>query len=152
MRRRAGGAGVTHASATRAAAAPLLDSGPPMLDDEITGNDAPNDHEPASVERLVVSTVPDLDTARRLARLVVGERLAACVHILPAGVSVYRWEGAIEEATEHTLLVKTTAERLPELAAVLQREHPYSCPELLSFGAEGGLRAYLEWVRSSCAS
>lgn len=122
-----------------------------MLDDDSTGDEAPSDHEPARGEKLVVSTVPDLETARRLARLLVEGHLAACVNILPPALSVYRWEGAVEEAEEHVLLIKTTEERVAELAALLRREHPYACPELLSFAAEGGLRAYLEWIRASCA-
>ena len=91
-------------------------------------------------------TCPDAASAERLAGALVGERLAACVQVLPGVRSVYRWQGAVERADEVLLLVKTTRERLDALAARVRALHPYELPELVAVEAAGGLPDYLAWV------
>ena len=91
-------------------------------------------------------TCPDLASAERLAEALVGERLAACVQVLPGLRSVYRWQGAMERADEVLLLIKTTRERLDAVAARIRALHPYELPELLAVEAAGGLPDYLDWV------
>ena len=91
-------------------------------------------------------TCPDLAGAERLAEALVGERLAACVNVLPGVRSVYRWQGTVERADEVLLLIKTTRERLDALAARVRALHPYELPELLAVEAAGGLPDYLDWV------
>lgn len=91
-------------------------------------------------------TCPDAASAERVAESLVGERLAACVNLLPGVRSVYRWQGAIERTDEVLLLVKTTHARLDALAARLRELHPHELPELVAVEAAGGLPAYLEWV------
>ena len=91
-------------------------------------------------------TCPDPDSAGRLARALVEERLAACVNLLPGVRSVYRWQGTVEEAAEVLLLIKTTRDRLDALAARVRALHPYELPELLAVEAAGGLPGYLDWV------
>lgn len=95
---------------------------------------------------LVLSTCPDADTAQRLARALVEERLAACVSALPGVVSTYRWQEGVEQATEVQLLIKTTGDRLAALTARLVELHPYELPEILAVEAAAGLPAYLDWV------
>lgn len=95
---------------------------------------------------LCLCTCPDRDTARGLARTLVEERLAACVQLLPEMMSIYRWQGAVEEASEVQLLIKTAAARLDALAARVRTLHPYNVPELIAFEAVGGLPDYLRWV------
>lgn len=95
---------------------------------------------------LVFCTCPDTASARRIADAVVGERLAACVNLVPGLVSVYRWQGKIEQAGEILLLIKTTQDRLPALTARLTELHPHELPEVLAVEADAGLPAYLEWV------
>jgi periplasmic divalent cation tolerance protein len=97
--------------------------------------------------RLVLTTVPDAETATRLARALVEERLAACVNVVPGVRSHYRWQGALEESSELLLLVKTRADRCAALAARIQALHPYELPEVLELPAAGGSAAYLDWVR-----
>ncbi|MEM1062449.1 MAG: divalent-cation tolerance protein CutA [Planctomycetota bacterium] len=70
---------------------------------------------------------PDRETALRLARTLVEERLIACGNVIDGVTSVYRWEGAIEESPEVILLAKTTAERADEAAKRAETLHPYSC-------------------------
>ncbi|TFV99598.1 divalent-cation tolerance protein CutA [Oxalobacteraceae bacterium OM1] len=95
---------------------------------------------------LVMTNVPDTDTAQRIARALVEQRLAACVNSLPGVHSVYRWQGAVEEAAEITLLIKTVHERYDALEAAIKTLHPYDVPEILAVPIAAGLPAYLGWV------
>lgn len=96
---------------------------------------------------LVCSNVPDLDLARKMARHLLEERLAACVNILPAVQSMYRWQGALEEATEVSLQIKTTQALYAELEAAIKAMHPYEVPEIIAIPVVAGSPAYLDWVR-----
>ena len=97
---------------------------------------------------LVLTNLPDEDTARTLAGTLVESRLAACVNILAPCRSVYRWEGKVEDASEVPLLIKTTAERYPALEAAIRQYHPYELPEIVAVPIEHGLPDYLRWVIS----
>lgn len=96
--------------------------------------------------RLVVSNVPDDAVARTIARALVEERLAACVNVLGACRSVYRWQGAIETADEITLLVKTTEARHDECVRRLAALHPYDVPEIVTLAPEAVWPAYAQWA------
>jgi periplasmic divalent cation tolerance protein len=91
-------------------------------------------------------TAPDEETGRRIARALVEERLAACVNVLPGVRSIYRWKGAVEEASEVMLVAKTRAERAGLLAARVRALHPYELPEVVALPVTDGSRAYLRWV------
>ena len=95
---------------------------------------------------LVFCSCPDPATAQRLATALVEARLAACVSVLPQVRSVYRWQGAVEQADETLLLAKTAAARLPALVERLEALHPYELPEIVAVEAAAGLPAYLDWV------
>lgn len=95
---------------------------------------------------LVLTNLPDRAAAERLADLVIGQKLAACVNILAPCRSVYRWKGAVQHDEEHPLLIKTTAERYPALEQALRSGHPYELPEIIALPIERGLPAYLDWV------
>ena len=94
-------------------------------------------------------TAPDAETARRLARLLVEERLAACVQVLPGITSVYRWEGTVEVATEHLLLVKSTSERFEAIRERVCAEHPYDTPEVLAVPVVAADVRYAAWLDAS---
>ena len=96
---------------------------------------------------LVLTTAPDLEVARRLARSLVECRIAACASLVPGLESHYRWQGRVESASEVQVLLKTTRERLSALEAALGEEHPYEVPELLAVPVAGGGAAYLDWLR-----
>jgi periplasmic divalent cation tolerance protein len=95
---------------------------------------------------LVMTNLPDMQSAQALARKLVDQRLAACVNCLPAVKSVYRWQGAIEEADEVTVFIKTVASRYAELEAAIKQSHSYQLPELVALPVAAGLPPYLEWV------
>lgn len=99
---------------------------------------------------LALVTCGSAAEARRIARAVVEERLAACVNILPGTVtSIYRWKGKIESARERLLLIKTSRKRLAKLQAVVERLHSYDVPEFLVVPIVAGSRAYLAWLGES---
>ncbi|GHE31113.1 divalent-cation tolerance protein CutA [Vulcaniibacterium thermophilum] len=100
---------------------------------------------------LVFSTCPDAASADAIARALVGEGLAACVTRLPGARSTYRWQGAVEEAEEVQLLIKTTRPRLQALAERLRALHPYELPELVAVEAQGGWAPYLQWIAEQTA-
>jgi periplasmic divalent cation tolerance protein len=95
---------------------------------------------------LVMTNLADGASAQALARALVERRLAACVNLLPAVQSIYRWQGAVEEAAEVTLLIKTTAARYAELEQAIRALHPYELPEVIAVPVCAGLPAYLGWI------
>jgi periplasmic divalent cation tolerance protein len=95
---------------------------------------------------LVMTTVPDLDTGERLARLLVEARLAACVNIIAGVTSIYRWQGAVEQASEYQLLIKTSARRYHAVEEALRAHHPYETPEIIAVPVIDGSPAYLRWL------
>ena len=100
----------------------------------------------AETIRVVLVTAPDLAAARTLARRMVEGRMAACVNLLPAVESVYRWQGALESANEVLLVIKTSAERLAELEGFVAREHPYEVPEFVVLDPSHVGANYLAWL------
>jgi periplasmic divalent cation tolerance protein len=97
---------------------------------------------------LVVTSLPDRESAEKLAVLLVERRLAACVNILAPCTSVYRWHGEIQHDEEHSLLIKTVQDRYAELEALIRANHPYELPEIIAVSLLHGLPAYLQWVDS----
>ena len=101
----------------------------------------------ANAPLVVLITAPDERVARSLATELVGRKLAACVNLVPGVISIYRWEGAVEEAREVLLLAKTRRARLAELEAAVLELHPYDVPEFVALEpahVEARYRAWLE--------
>jgi periplasmic divalent cation tolerance protein len=97
--------------------------------------------------RVVLVTCRSLAEGRKIARAVVGKRLAACVNVVSAPVeSVYRWKGKVESAKELLLVIKTTARRVKELENEIARMHSYDVPEFLVLPVDFGSQGYLEWL------
>jgi periplasmic divalent cation tolerance protein len=95
---------------------------------------------------LVLTTLPDEDTARRIAHDMVARGLAACVSIGAPVRSVYRWNQRIEDSVETPLTLKTSTARYDELEQALRAAHPYELPEIIALPVERGLAEYLLWV------
>jgi periplasmic divalent cation tolerance protein len=99
---------------------------------------------------VVLVTCASAAEARRIAKTVVEERLAACVNVLPGAVtSIYRWKGKVETARERLLLIKTSRKRLAKLQAAVERLHSYEVPEFIALPIVQGSRAYLNWLAES---
>jgi periplasmic divalent cation tolerance protein len=103
------------------------------------------------VEKYVqaTTTTPSRDVARRIARMLVDRRLAACVQIVGPIESIYRWQGRVETAREWLCLIKTTRARFREVAATVQTLHPYDTPEIVALPIAAGSQRYLEWLAAS---
>jgi len=97
---------------------------------------------------LVLTNCPDEESANAIALALVEERLAACVNILPRVQSVYRWQGAVESATEIPLFIKSTATNYAALEAAIRNRHPFQVPEIIALPVDRGLPAYLDWIAS----
>ena len=98
---------------------------------------------------LVYVTVPDRACAMSLAREVVDVGLAACANILPNMTSIYFWNGAVEEAEEIILLLRTRADLFDKLEEKIRAMHPYDVPCIVALPLSHGSKAYLEWINDS---
>lgn len=101
---------------------------------------------------LILTTLPDPDTARQLARQLVEARLAACVNVLAPCTSVYRWQAQVQEDAETPLLIKTSADRYAAVETFLVQHHPYELPEIIALPIVQGLAGYLDWVRAETSA
>jgi periplasmic divalent cation tolerance protein len=97
-------------------------------------------------KRIVLSTTGSEEEARKIARHLVENRLAACVNIVPRIESVYRWEGKVESNHEWLLVIKTTGERFPAVRDAIRELHAYELPECIALSIEDGSTDYLEWI------
>lgn len=95
---------------------------------------------------LVLTNVPDMARAEKLAHALIESRAAACVNVLAACRSIYRWRDAVDTADEIPLLVKTTVADYPLVETIVCAHHPYDVPELIAVPITHGLPAYLDWV------
>lgn len=98
---------------------------------------------------VVLMTAANGEEAARLADLLIGAHLAACVQILPEMESVYRWEGKIERQAETLLLAKTTRSKFEELEREVRALHSYETPEIIALQIVAGSEPYLEWLTSA---
>ena len=95
---------------------------------------------------IVITTVPDEILAVKISESLLQQRFGACVHMLPPGISRYRWHGKTDTSTEITLLIKSTTDRYAELECDIRRLHSYETPEILAFPAITGFPDYLKWI------
>jgi len=95
---------------------------------------------------VVLVTCPSVEEARRIARVLLEERLAACINIVPGLTSLFWWEGKLDEAQEALMIIKTRASLLPELTTRVRELHPYEVPEVVALPIVGGSEDYLSWV------
>jgi periplasmic divalent cation tolerance protein len=101
---------------------------------------------------VVLTTCESEEEAERIARFLVEKRLAACVNILPKARSIYRWKGAVEDAQELILLIKSRRDVFETLRAELLKIHSYEVPEAIALPVVDGSHAYLAWIDRELAS
>ncbi len=109
----------------------------------------PDSNNQQSLYQLVLCTCPDETSAVNIAENIVAQKLAACVNVLPGVYSVYHWQGNVESAKEHMLLIKTSKEKYASLEKVLKTLHPYEVPEIIAVDISSGLPEYLKWLENS---
>lgn len=95
---------------------------------------------------VVFSTCGSAEEAEKIARALVSKRLAVCVNLLPAMRSIYRWKGAIEEAQEILLVIKSSRALFGEVRAEIEKLHSYEVAEVIATQIVDGSEAYLEWM------
>ncbi|NTU67943.1 MAG: divalent-cation tolerance protein CutA [Chlorobiaceae bacterium] len=94
---------------------------------------------------IVITTAPDREEADRLAEGILGNRLAACIHMSDIR-SLFVWAGSLQREEEVVLTIKTTEKRYAELEAYIGEYHPYDIPEVIKLPVTGGLPGYLGWL------
>ncbi|XP_037804266.1 protein CutA homolog [Penaeus monodon] len=105
-----------------------------------SGNYVPGTHSVAYV------TAPNQDVAKKIAGILVKNKLAACVNLIPNIVSVYEWKEEINEDPEVLMIIKTRSSRLEELTAMVKENHPYEVCEVISSPIAQGNQPYLDWI------
>lgn len=110
----------------------------------VLGTVTVNENEAAHL--VALSTAPTEAVGRRIITSLVERRLIACGTLIPGAVSIYRWDGAVQEEREVVLILKTTAGRWNELREVYASLHPYEVPELIAWPIVAGHAPYLEWL------
>ncbi len=98
---------------------------------------------------VVLSTCAGEKEAEAIARLLVEERLAACVNVIPRMRSFYRWNGAVESAEECLLVIKSARDLFERLRAVLEQAHSYEVPEAIAIPIVEGAGNYMNWLESN---
>jgi periplasmic divalent cation tolerance protein len=99
---------------------------------------------------VVLITASSEEEAHKIAKLLVNERKAACVNIVPGVDSLFRWKGKLDSARESLLLVKTRASLFPEIISLVKETHSYEVPEIIALPIIGGTEEYLKWLDSAC--
>jgi periplasmic divalent cation tolerance protein len=100
-------------------------------------------------KRIVLSTAGSEEEARKIARYLVENQLAACVNIVPHIESIYRWQSKVESSREWLLLIKTTSANFSTVKDAIRELHSYDLPECISVAIEDGSSEYLDWIGES---
>ncbi len=95
---------------------------------------------------LVMTSLPDQDAAKALAKRLIDSHLAACVQLQPGVQSIYRWEGRICEEQEVVLVAKTTAQQWSTISSFIKQNHPYDIPEIIAQPITHSHTDYARWV------
>ncbi|MTK63803.1 MAG: divalent-cation tolerance protein CutA [Methanobacterium sp.] len=91
-------------------------------------------------------TTSDISESRKIARVLVQERLVACVNIVPAIESIYRWNGEIEEDSESLIFIKTRSDMVKNVIKKVEEIHSYDTPCILELSIERGSKKYFKWL------
>jgi len=101
---------------------------------------------------VVLSSCGSAEDAARIARALVEKKLAACVNVMPAVRSFYRWKGAIEDEQESLLVIKSSRALFDQLRAEIEKLHSYEVPEIIAVPIVDGSEGYLEWLERELAA
>ena len=95
---------------------------------------------------VVLTNCGSADEAAKIARALVEKKLAACVNVMPAGRSIYRWKGVIEDQQESLLVIKSSRALFNDLRVEIEKLHSYEVPEVIVVPIVDGSEGYLEWL------
>jgi periplasmic divalent cation tolerance protein len=98
---------------------------------------------------IALVTAPDLKTARKLAKIILQQQLAACANLVPKIESHYWWRGKLERSNEVLIVLKTKKSHLRALEKCVLQNHPYDTPEFLALKIDSGANRYLDWIAAS---
>ena len=98
---------------------------------------------------MIISTCPNKDSAKKIAKLLVEERLAACVQMFPIE-SIYLWNEKINDENEIVLFIKSKSNLYDEISTAIKKNHSYEVPEIIQIPITNGLPEYLKWIDDSC--
>lgn len=98
---------------------------------------------------VILTTIDKEEHAVKIATVLVERRLAACVNLLPLGISIYRWKEKVLRDHEYLLLIKTSAHLFNEIRDALREIHTYDLPEMIALPVEVGEEKVLEWIDAS---
>ncbi|MCJ7670148.1 MAG: divalent-cation tolerance protein CutA [Dehalococcoidia bacterium] len=99
---------------------------------------------------IVLITVGSEEEAHKIAELLVNEKKAVCINIVPGVDSLFWWEGKLDSARESLLLVKTKASLFSEIISLVKEIHSYEVPEIIALPIIGGSEDYLKWLDTAC--
>ncbi|MDD2941517.1 MAG: divalent-cation tolerance protein CutA [bacterium] len=100
---------------------------------------------------LGIVSAPSLEEAQVIARILVGEKLCACVNIIPAVSSIFQWENEVQESSETIMLIKTSSCKAAPMAQKVKELHSYEVPEIILLEIKDGDRDYLNWAQQVLA-
>jgi len=98
------------------------------------------------MHQIILCTCPNKKTAEDLASLLIKQKLAACINIIPGITSVYEWQGKIETSQEHLMLIKSHTNKYEAIESTIKTIHPYELPEIIAVPIERGHPDYLQWI------
>lgn len=102
--------------------------------------------------RIALTTLPSIEASKKIAKLLIKKKLAACVNIVPNIHSVYFWKGTINEDAEWLLIIKTTLGKIKKLEKELSQIHPYELPEFVVLSPTKTSKAYAKWIEATVRS
>ena len=95
---------------------------------------------------LIITNCGSEKEAQKIAKILIKNKMAACVNIIPKIRSIYRWQNKIHDETEFMLLIKTTKNKYKSLEKIIKSNHSYEVPEIIAFEIKAGLKSYLKWI------
>lgn len=98
----------------------------------------------------VYCTTASIEEARKISKILIEEKLAACINLIPQIYSIYQWQGKIEETQEIALIAKTTVYSLENLKQTIIQHHSYECPCIVALPIIEGNQDFLQWIGSCC--